>query len=155
MNKKKENDSVKGTVAILNNYRKIKWRRNNLKDHISCELTSGWDSLSEGLDWLLEFAPQGKRTQYESYVSRLIDEQTIIDTVDNCVRKLTSMPGNGVECGEIIRYKYIDGDLPLSDPEIMEKTGIGKNRYYKAKKEAIEILTIFIWSTIDAKYAAL
>ena len=107
------------------------------------------DHLAKKLD--IEMSLENKRI--ESRVNAMMKTRYLVDRIHEALAILRKKPGNGEELYSIIYTTYID-PVERKHEEILAKLGMTTRTYYRLRKDAINLLSVRLWSAPSEEIAA-
>lgn len=138
----------KQTKSLLMMYRGIVWsvkkRANNIKAEISG--TYGMQ-LETALTYLSDFAPERKRTDFETTVSNLFQSQWLISIIDMALKYVCDYPLYGEIYADILELRFMS-ETKHNDNTVSEIVSLERSTYYERKKEAILLLGVALWGLV-------
>jgi len=148
--KSKKRKKYHNTLMLLQNYRSIVWVLQCLPAQIAEEL----DKPMEDLDALLSLinAELGMdNTRNENRLRSVEKSRLLLDRFNEALTILKQKPGNGAKLYDIIYMNYI-GSEELTPTEIFNRLEISGRHFYRLREQAINILSIRLWSAPTAEF---
>ena len=140
----KKRNMYHNTILLLKNYRNIVWALkcfpNALAEELNVELLD--------LDILLKTVSEQLDLDNERLESRFRSVQKsrfLLERVNESLSLLKQRPGNGAQLYEIIYHTYLGPDV-LAHYELLQKLKVSTRHYYRLRQQAINILSIHLWS---------
>ena len=133
---------------ILSVYRDVAWSSIRKSE----ELKSGasellGNSLSLGLMYLSDFAPDVDKEKFEAQVSFLFETSCMIELVDKAMIKVKEYHQNGEVYYEILSKSYLT-PYRYKETELLEALDISRTHYYTLRREAISLLGVALWGSV-------
>lgn len=140
------------TQMLLENYRTIIWMVECIPDAIAEELNVPMKNLDTLLDKVdLELSMENRKLESRLYSAS--KTRLMLDRVNEAISMLRKNPDNGEEMYQIIYKTYIAP--PAGSVEILfNDLGITHRRYYKLRKKATMLLSLFLWSAPSSEMEA-
>lgn len=137
------------TLQLLKHYRDIRWMLQCFPAHVAEEL----DSPMEDLDALLSLISAELDMDNRKLASRLESirkSRLMMDRLNEAVTILRERPRTGEMMYNIIYFTFI---VPQHTPveELWDKLEISCRTYYRLRQQAINIISIRLWSAPAAK----
>lgn len=150
--KTKAQKAYHNTEVLLNQYRLVVWVLECIPGEMAAELlgpVKDIDHLAKKLD--IEMSLENKRI--ESRVNAMMKTRYLVDRIHEALAILRKKPGNGEELYSIIYTTYID-PVERKHEEILAKLGMTTRTYYRLRKDAINLLSVRLWSAPSEEIAA-
>lgn len=134
------------TEMLLKHYRTIAWLLECMPNTIASELDEKFENVDELLDRLdMEMAYGNKKI--ESRLQNVQKTRLLIERVNEAITVLKKKPGDGQRLYDLIYLTYIIPE-PLTHPELLYRLNTSSRQYYRWREQAINILSIRLWSAI-------
>ena len=140
------------TEVLLNQYRLVVWVLECIPGEMAAELlgpVKDIDYLAKKLD--IEMSLENKRI--ESRVNAMMKTRYLVDRIHEALTILRKKPGNGELLYSIIYTTYID-PVERKHEEILAKLGMTTRSYYRHRRDAINLLSVRLWSAPSEEIAA-
>lgn len=140
------------TEVLLNQYRLVVWVLECIPGEMAAELlgpVKDIDYLAKKLD--IEMSLENKRI--ESRVNAMMKTRYLVDRIHEALAILRKKPGNGELLYSIIYTTYID-PVERKHEEILAKLGMTTRSYYRHRRDAINLLSVRLWSAPSEEIAA-
>ena len=150
--KTKAQKAYHNTEVLLNQYRLVVWVLECIPGEMAAELlgpVKDIDHLAKKLD--IEMSLENKRI--ESRVNAMMKTRYLVDRIHEALAILRKKPGNGEELYSIIYTPYID-PVERKHEEILAKLGMTTRTYYRLRRDAINLLSVRLWSAPSEEIAA-
>lgn len=150
--KTKAQKAYHNTEVLLNQYRLVVWVLECIPGEMAAELlgpVKDIDYLAKKLD--IEMSLENKRI--ESRVNAMMKTRYLVDRIHEALAILRKKPGNGEELYSIIYTTYID-PVERKHEEILVKLGMTTRTYYRLRRDAINLLSVRLWSAPSEEIAA-
>ncbi|HCC34446.1 MAG TPA: hypothetical protein DEQ02_01940 [Ruminococcaceae bacterium] len=137
------------TLLMLQHYRDIVWALECFPEHIAEEL----DRPIQGLDALLsavdaEIGMSNKRL--ERRLESVQKSRLLLDRINEALTVLKKKPRDGGMMYKIIHETFITPEA-LTHADILYRLNISSRHYYRLRQQAINILSIRLWTTPTAE----
>ena len=134
------------TEMLLKHYRTISWLLECLPDTIASELDEKFETVDQLIGRLdVEMAYGNKKL--ESRLQNVQKTRLLLERVNEALTVLKRKPGDGERLYELIYLTYI-GSETLTHPELLYRLNTSSRQYYRWREQAINILSIRLWSAI-------
>lgn len=150
--KTKAQKAYHNTEVLLNQYRLVVWVLECIPGEMAAELlgpVKDIDYLAKKLD--IEMSLENKRI--ESRVNAMMKTRYLVDRIHEALAILRKKPENGEELYSIIYTTYID-PVERKHEEILVKLGMTTRTYYRLRRDAINLLSVRLWSAPSEEIAA-
>ena len=142
---KKQKQAYHNTLLLLSNYRNILWQTD-------CEIEASASELNvplKNLDALLsrvdaEIGMENRRLELN--LERLAKTRQLLDRINDALTALKRKPDNGPLLYELIYMTYIS-DEKLLQTDVLFRLNISRRHYYRLKEQAINIISLRLWSS--------
>lgn len=142
------------TQQLLENYRDINWILKSYPEEIAAELrepVGNLDSLIDRVSYDLDI----EESEYIGRLNSINKSRQLLKIVDRALTALKNKPNGGNRMYYIIYYTYIYGDKKPLTQEVIDmimydehsNDALAERTYYYLRKKAINILSIFLWSS--------
>lgn len=143
---KKQRRAYHNTQLLLKHYRTMAWMLECMPDTIAEELDMPFENLDELISRLdVEMAFDNKKI--EGRLQNIQKTRLLIDRVNEALTVLKKKPGDGERLYDTIYLTYISPEV-LTHPEILYRINSSSRQYYRWREQAINILSIRLWSAI-------
>ena len=133
---------------ILSVYRDVAWSSIRKSEELKAEASQLLGhSLSLGLMYLNDFAPDEDKEKFEARVSFLFETKYMIELVDKAMIKVREYHQNGELYYEVLSKSYLTPD-GYKETEILEALDISRTHYYQLRREAISLLGVALWGYV-------
>ena len=132
------------TQVMLKHYRDIVWALECFPGEVAQEL----DQPLENLDALLSVVDTQVamgNTKLEHRLLSIRKSRLLLDRINEALTVLRHKPGNGELMYNIIFQTYISPDKP-SHTDILYRLDISERHYYRLRQQAVNILSIRLWT---------
>ena len=146
---KKKRHKYHNTLMLLQSYRNIIWVLECLPSQIAEEL----DKPMEGLDALLSLVDTElgmENSKLENRLKSVKKSRLLLDRFNEALTVLKQKPGDGEKMYQVIYMTYIDSEK-LNHLALIEKLELSTRHYYRLRQQAINILSIRLWSAPTAE----
>lgn len=134
------------TELLLKHYRTIAWLLECMPNTIAAELDERFESVDELISRLdVEMAYGNKKI--ESRLQNIQKTRLLIERVNEALTVLKKKPGDGQRLYDLIYLTYISSET-LTHPELLYRLNTSSRQYYRWREQAINILSIRLWSAI-------
>lgn len=133
------------TETLLSNYRTLQWIMECYPEEIAAELDTpffGIDSLVEKM----EIHSCLDESKFDSRMRSAAKTRLLMDRLNEALTVLKKKPGNGEELYYLIYCTYIQKER-WSHYQIIEHLLLSSRKYYRLRKEAIEVISTRLWAT--------
>ncbi len=133
------------TKLLLKKYRLISWVLECFPGEIGEELllpTKDLDEIIARLD--LELAMENR--VIEEKLNTAVKTRLLLGRIQEALSVLQTHPNHGQRLYDVIYATYID-PVKRSIPELLEHLDTSQRTYYRFRKEAMEIISIRLWSS--------
>ncbi len=133
------------TQTLLVNYRTLRWILECCPEEIAAELETpfeGIDSLVEKM----EIRSTMNDSRHEGRMRSAVRTRDLLDRLNDALMVLKKKPDNGQELYDLIYYTYIH-EVKWTHSELIEHLYMSTRKYYRLRKEAIEIISMRLWAT--------
>ena len=134
------------TLLLLKHYRTIAWMLECFPDTIAEELEQPF----EGLDKIIEridFERAYGNRKLENRLESIQKTRLMLDRVNEALTVLKRKPKDGEQLYQLIYLSYITEEK-LSHVEILLRLAVSSRQYYRLRQDAINILSIRLWSAM-------
>lgn len=134
------------TELLLKHYRTIAWLLECMPNTIAAELDERFETVDELISRLdVEMAYGNKKI--ESRLQNIQKTRLLIERVNEALTVLKKKPGDGQRLYDLIYLTYISSET-LTHPELLYRLNTSSRQYYRWREQAINILSIRLWSAI-------
>ena len=134
------------TELLLKHYRTMAWLLECMPNTIAAELDERFETVDELIGKLdVEMAYGNKKL--ESRLQNVQKTRLLLDRVNEALTVLKRKPGDGQRLYDLIYLTYITPE-PLTHPELLYRLNTSSRQYYRWREQAINILSIRLWSAI-------
>ena len=133
------------TMLMLQHYRDITWVLECFPSNIAAEL----DLPMNDLDALLSLVSAEigmNNVKLENRLQSVQRSRLLLDRINEALTVLRQKPGNGELMYQVIYETFITPEK-LSHAEILYRLNISSRHYYRVRQQAINILSIRLWTT--------
>lgn len=141
----KARSSYHCTTSLLKNYRKIVWALECYPGEVAAELDRPLEDLDAILDGI-DVETSLYNRKLENRLESILRSRLLIDRVNEALTFLQKKPGDGKTLYDIIYHTYVSPDN-LNNADVIKLLGISQRHYYRLRTEAIELLSLRLWST--------
>ena len=134
------------TQLLLKHYRTIAWMLECFPDTIAEELEQPF----EGLDKIIEridFERAYGNRKLENRLESIQKTRLMLDRVNEALTVLKRKPKDGEQLYQLIYLSYITEEK-LTHVEILLRLAVSSRQYYRLRQDAINILSIRLWSAM-------
>ena len=134
------------TLLLLKHYRTIAWMLECFPDTIAEELEQPF----EGLDKIIEridFEKAYGNRKLENRLESIQKTRLMLDRVNEALTVLKRKPKDGEQLYQLIYLSYITEEK-LTHVEILLRLAVSSRQYYRLRQDAINILSIRLWSAM-------
>jgi len=142
--KEKTRNMYHNTLLLLRHYRDIVWVVESFPSEVAQEL----EVPMEGVDQLLDLVDTELGMNNRKMENRLLSLQKtrlLLDRLNEAVSVIRKKPVDGERMYNVLYYTYITPDR-LTHLEIIEKLDMSTRNYYRIRQQAINLLSIRLWS---------
>lgn len=142
---KKQKQAYHNTLLLLSNYRNILWQTDCEIEAIASELNvplKNLDALLSRVD--AEIGMENRRLELN--LERLAKTRQLLDRINDALTALKRKPDNGPLLYELIYMTYIS-DEKLLQTDVLFRLNISRRHYYRLKEQAINIISLRLWSS--------
>lgn len=132
------------TQSMLKNYRDIVWALECFPERVAEELDrplKDLDALLSAVDTQLAM----NNAKLEHKLLSIQKSRMLLDRINEALTVLRHKPGNGELMYNIIFQTYLTPDK-LTHAEILYRLGISDRHYYRLRQQAVNILSIRLWT---------
>jgi len=142
--KEKTRNAYHNTMLMLQHYRDISWALECFPSDIAKELDRPLGNLDALLS-LINAEIGMDNTKLENRLLNIKKSRLLLDRVNEALTVLKRKPGTGAQMYNLIYLTYI---VPkkLKLTEILYRINISTRQYYRIRQQAINILSIRLWS---------
>ena len=143
--KQKKRNMYHNTMLMLQHYRDITWVLECFPTNIAAEL----DLPMNDLDALLSLVSAEigmNNVKLENRLQSVQRSRLLLDRINEALTVLRQKPGNGELMYQVIYETFITPEK-LSHAEILYRLNISSRHYYRVRQQAINILSIRLWTT--------
>ena len=143
--KQKKRNLYHNTMLMLQHYRDITWVLECFPSNIASEL----DLPMHDLDALLSLVSAEigmNKVTLENRLQSVQRSRLLLDRINEALTVLRQKPGNGELMYQVIYETFITPEK-LSHAEILYRLNISSRHYYRVRQQAINILSIRLWTT--------
>lgn len=143
--KQKKRNMYHNTMLMLQHYRDITWVLECFPSNIASEL----DLPMNDLDALLSLVSAEigmNNVKLENRLQSVQRSRLLLDRINEALTVLRQKPGNGELMYQVIYETFITPEK-LSHAEILYRLNISSRHYYRIRQQAINILSIRLWTT--------
>ncbi len=142
--KKKKRNAYHNTLLMLQHYRSIVWVLECFPCSISEDLNQPFSELDSIID-LISSELEMDNARLESRLQSVRRSRLLLDRVQDALTVLSHKPGNGELLYKVIFETYIGPGKPTHS-DIICRLNISSRHYYRIRQQAINILSIRLWS---------
>ena len=142
---KKQKQAYHNTLLLLSNYRNILWQTDCEIEAIASELNvplNNLDALLSRVD--AEIGMENRRLELN--LERLAKTRQLLDRINDALTALKRKPDNGPLLYDLIYMTYIS-DEKLLQTDVLFRLNISRRHYYRLKEQAINIISLRLWSS--------
>ena len=136
--------SYHNTQVMLKNYRDIAWALECFPERVAEELDrplKDLDALLSAVDTQLAM----NNAKLEHKLLSIKKSRLLLDRINEALTVLRHKPGNGELMYNIIFQTFITPDK-LTHAELLYRLGISDRHYYRLRQQAVNILSIRLWT---------
>lgn len=136
--------SYHNTQVMLKNYRDIAWALECFPERVAEEL----DRPLKDLDALLSVVDTQlamNNAKLEHKLLSIKKSRLLLDRINDALTVLRHKPGNGELMYDIIFQTFITPDK-LTHAALLYRLGISDRHYYRLRQQAVNILSIRLWT---------
>lgn len=141
----KRRHTYHNTEMLLRHYRDIVWALECFPETVVEELERPMEELDAILDYIDVEMGMGNK-KLENRMESIRKSRLLLDRINEALSVLKRKPDNGEKMYELIRLTYIEPEK-LSHAELLLRLDISSRHYYRLRQQAINILSIRLWST--------
>ena len=142
---KKQKQAYHNTLLLLSDYRNILWQTDCEIEAIASELNvplKNLDALLSRVD--AEIGMENRRLELN--LERLAKTRQLLDRINDALTALKRKPDNGPLLYDLIYMTYIS-DEKLLQTDVLFRLNISRRHYYRLKEQAINIISLRLWSS--------
>ena len=141
---KKQQEMFHNTEMLLKHYKNIAWMIECFPETIAEELNQPFEGIDEMIERLDMEMAIGNR-KLENRLENVRKTRQILDRVNEALTVLKKKPEDGERLYELIYLTYI-GPENLTHNELLYRLNLSSRHYYRLREQAINILSIRLWS---------
>lgn len=141
---KKQQTMFHNTELLLKHYKNIAWMIECFPTTIAEELEQPFEDIDEVMERLDMELTIGNR-KLEHRLENIRKTRMILDRVNEALTVLKKKPEDGERLYEIIYLTYIAPET-LNHNELLYRLNLSSRHYYRLREQAINILSIRLWS---------
>ena len=141
---KKQLVAFHNTELLLKHYKNITWMLECFPDTIAEELEQPFENVVEVIERLDLEITRGNR-KIENRLESVLKTRIILDRVNEALTVLKKKPEDGGRLYDLIYLTYITPES-LNHNEILYRLNLSSRHYYRLREQAINILSIRLWS---------
>ncbi len=141
---KKQLVAFHNTELLLKHYKNITWMLECFPDTIAEELEQPFEKVDEVIERLDLEITRGNRN-IENRLESVLKTRLILDRVNEALTVLKKKPEDGGRLYDLIYLTYITPES-LNHNEILYRLNLSSRHYYRLREQAINILSIRLWS---------
>ena len=141
---KKQLMAFHNTELLLKHYKNITWMLECFPDTIAEELEQPFENVDEVIERLDLEITRGNR-KIENRLESVLKTRIILDRVNEALTVLKKKPEDGGRLYDLIYLTYITPES-LNHNEILYRLNLSSRHYYRLREQAINILSIRLWS---------
>lgn len=141
---KKQLVAFHNTELLLKHYKNITWMLECFPDSIAEELEQPFENVDEVIERLDLEITRGNR-KIENRLESVLKTRVILDRVNEALTVLKKKPEDGGRLYDLIYLTYITPES-LNHNEILYRLNLSSRHYYRLREQAINILSIRLWS---------
>lgn len=141
---KKQLVAFHNTELLLKHYKNITWMLECFPDTIAEELEQPFENVDEVIERLDLEITRGNR-KIENRLESVLKTRIILDRVNEALTVLKKKPEDGGRLYDLIYLTYITPES-LNHNEILYRLNLSLRHYYRLREQAINILSIRLWS---------
>lgn len=145
---KRQKKSYHNTLLLLKNYRSIAWLAECFPDAIAEELDRPFETVDELLDGIEIESTFGDR-KLEKRLAGIEKTRLMLDRVNEALTVLRQKPENGQLLYDLIYLTYVIPER-LPGQELLYRLNISSRQYYRLREQAINLLSLRLWSSPDS-----
>ena len=142
--KRKRQNAYHNTELLLKHYRNIAWMIECFPETVSEELNRSFDDVDTMIKRLDFEISIGNRT-IENRLESMYKSRRLLDSVNEALTVLQKKPEDGERLYKLIYLTYISPET-LTHNQIVYRLDISSRQYYRLREQAINILSIRLWS---------
>ena len=142
---KKQKQAYHNTLLLLTNYRNILWQTDCEIEAIASELNlplKNLDAILSRID--AEIGMDNRRLELN--LERLAKTRQLLDRINDALTALKRKPDNGPLLYDLIYLTYICEEK-LLQTDVLFRLNISRRHYYRLKEQAINIISLRLWSS--------
>ncbi len=142
---KKQKQAYHNTLLLLSNYRNILWQTDCEIEAIAAELNlplRNLDAILSRID--AEIGMDNRRLELN--LERLAKTRQLLDRINDALTALKRKPDNGPLLYDLIYMTYISEEK-LLQTVVLFRLNISRRHYYRLKEQAINIISLWLWSS--------
>ena len=133
------------TQMMLKHYRDIVWALECFPEQVAEELDRPLKDLDALLSMVDTQLAMGN-TRLEHRMLSIKQSRLLLDRINDALTVLRQKPGNGEMMYNIIFQTFVTPDK-LTHQEILYRLDISDRHYYRLRQQAVNILSIRLWTT--------
>ena len=141
---KKQLVAFHNSELLLKHYKNITWMLECFPDTIAEELEQPFENVDEVIERLDLEITRGNR-KIENRLESVLKTRIILDRVNEALTVLKKKPEDGGRLYDLIYLTYITPES-LNHNEILYRLNLSLRHYYRLREQAINILSIRLWS---------
>lgn len=134
------------TLLLLKHYRTIAWMLECFPETIAEELEQPFEGLDKIIDRIDVERAYGNR-KLENRLESIQKTRLMLDRVNEALTVLKRKPKDGEQLYQLIYLTYITEEQ-LTHVEILFRLAVSSRQYYRLRQDAINILSIRLWSAM-------
>lgn len=134
------------TLLLLKHYRTIAWMLECFPDTIAEELEQPFDGLDKIIE-RIDFERAYGNRKLENRLESIQKTRLMLDRVNEALTVLKRKPKDGEQLYQLIYLSYITEEK-LTHVEILLRLAVSSRQYYRLRQDAINILSIRLWSAM-------
>lgn len=137
------------TMQLLRHYRDICWMIESFPAEISEDLETPFTDLDRLLEMVdIELGMENRKL--ESRLNNMQRSRLLVDRLNEAITVIRNKPTDGNRMYDVLYYTYLAPEK-LTHLEICEKLNLSSRQYYRIREQAIELLSIRLWSSPNAE----
>lgn len=141
---KKQLAAYHNTELLLKHYKNIAWMIECFPDSIAEELEQPFENVDKVIERLDMEITMGNR-KIENRLESVRKTRLVLDRVNDALTVLKKKPEDGERLYNLIYLTYISTES-LNHNELLYRLNLSSRHYYRLKEQAINILSIRLWS---------
>ena len=141
---KKQLMAFHNTELLLKHYKNITWMLECFPDTIAEELEQPFENVDEVIERLDLEITRGNR-KIENRLESVVKTRVILERVNEALTVLKKKPEDGGRLYDLIYLTYITPES-FNHNEILYRLNLSSRHYYRLREQAINILSIRLWS---------